>query len=91
MLRESGAPEEEIAAAVEGATQILWPVNVKPLRLFALCSTQWRWAGGEAGPRRVGLDYAGVEAAARAAGLRLTPRLFGELRFCEQVALEAFA
>lgn len=88
MLREHGAPEEEIAKASEQAIFPLWPSNLRALRLFAACSTQWRWTSGPDGKRRrVGLDYAGVEATARLAGIRWRPRIFPDLQLCESEAL----
>lgn len=61
------------------------------LRLFLAASTQWRTASlsSMAGGRLVflGLDYAGVEAAARMAGIEITPRRSEEIRDMETAAL----
>jgi hypothetical protein len=53
--------------------------------LYAAVQTQWRV--GMAGA--TGLDYAGVEAAARLRGTPLDPDTFGALQLCEHAALAA--
>lgn len=59
------------------------------MNFFLLCATQWRRAGMDGIP--VGMDYAGVESAARMAGVVMTARLFGDLRVMELAALEAWS
>lgn len=59
------------------------------MALFLACGTQWRRAGMTGIP--AGLDYAGVEAAARARGVAWTDDLLSRLRIMEGAALEAMA
>ena len=54
-------------------------------RVFAAAGTQWRRAGMTGVP--TGLDYAGVEAAARAVGVAWTGALLEQLRIMESAAL----
>lgn len=67
----------------------MWEDNAPALRLFLAASSQWRMAGHP--PRPVAMDYAGVEAAARLAGIDVTPPLFADLRIMEAAALRAMA
>jgi hypothetical protein len=53
--------------------------------LYAAVQTQWRV--GMAGA--TGLDYAGVETAARLRGTPLDPDTFDALQLCERAALAA--
>ena len=55
------------------------------VRVFAAVGTQWRRAGMTGVP--TGLDYAGVEAAARAVGVAWTGALLDQLRVMEHAAL----
>ena len=55
--------------------------------LYAAVQTQWRF--GMAGA--TGLDYAGVEAAARLRGTPLDAETFRALQICEHAALAAMA
>jgi hypothetical protein len=61
--------------------------NWQALRLFHASLTQWRHAGLSGMPS--GLDYPGVEAAARMAAIDVTPDLFRRLRVMERAALAA--
>jgi hypothetical protein len=80
LVDESGAP-------VGGDDFRVYPENTTAARLFYACGTQWQrnpmtgdlW----------GLNYAGVESAARLAGIDATPELFGDLQLIEQGALGA--
>lgn len=54
------------------------------VQLFTACASQWRHAGFSGLP--VGLDYAGVRAAAAMMGLEVTPKLFAGLRIMEAEA-----
>lgn len=67
----------------------LWQENVSSLALFVACSTQWRRAGMSGVP--VGLDYAGVDAAARMTGVEITPARFADLQIMEMAALSVWA
>lgn len=64
----------------------VWPEHVPALELFSRCDTLWRVApmGGV-----VGLDYAGVEAVMRMAGVAEMSRLalLDELRVMESEAM----
>lgn len=90
-MREHGAPEEEIAVALAGERQVLWPRNRRALRLFRLCVTQWHWVETPTGARWAGLNYEGVATAARLAGLDIPPPLFRDLQHCERAALAFYA
>ncbi len=57
------------------------------MRLFLASSTQWRTAG--MGGVAIGLDYPGVESAARMMALAVTPTLFADLREMEHAAIKA--
>lgn len=59
----------------------------KTLELYLSCQTQWRTDFG----CRTGLDYTGVEAAARALGFEWSRPVFARLRVLEDesLALEA--
>ena len=54
--------------------------------LFLASSTQWKYAGMAGTP--TGLDYPGVEAAARLLGREMTPELFRDIRVMEAAALD---
>lgn len=62
------------------------PENEDAVRVFRAAGTQWRRAGmtGVAS----GLDYAGVEAAARALAIAWTDDLLDRLRVMEAAAIE---
>ena len=57
------------------------------VHLFVAAGTQWRRAGMTGIP--TGLDYAGVEAAARALGAAWTADLLDKLKTMENAAIEA--
>lgn len=66
-LRRGGAPEVEIAAALdvqEGGVHDfeIWPENADAARAFFFCTTQWRVVAGMAGAAYLGIDYAEVRA-----------------------------
>lgn len=84
-----GAPEEVIEAWWERQRQTPFEVlesNAEALALFLACATQWRLAGMEAVP--VGLDYAGVAAAANGLGMALAGGLFEGIQIMERAALD---
>lgn len=64
------------------------PDEVAALGLFLSLGTQWRWC--PLSGRRLGLDYAAIEPAARLQAIETNPRLFRDLRLMEQAALDAF-
>lgn len=66
----------------------LWVWLWSAVELFSASLTQWRRAG-MAGIA-TGLDYPGVEAAARMMGIAVTPRLFRDLQTMEAAALGVF-
>ena len=93
-LAAFGAPDEVIAEWGEQAqpqddTFEVLAENWDAVCLFCAASTQWRHAG-MAGVA-VGLDYAGVEAVARALELGWTAGLLDKLRTLEAAALAALA
>lgn len=70
----------------------IWPDMQDAVALFFTLSTQWRWTGaGMAGAFRTGLDYSVLEPTARAAGLEMTPALFGDIRVLEREALAVWS
>ncbi len=60
------------------------PENARAVELFLLSSTQWRFVEGW----EAGLEYSGVEAAARLAGIPMTAELFADIRIMEAAAVE---
>ncbi|WP_119304954.1 DUF1799 domain-containing protein [Dongia deserti] len=93
-LRELGAPPEVIAqwerrakGNAERARFAILEENQDAVRLFLASSTQWRTAG--MGGVAIGLDYPGVESAARMMALAVTPTLFADLREMEHAAIKA--
>lgn len=64
------------------------PDEVPVLGLFLSLGTQWRWC--PISGRRLGLDYAAIEPAARLQSIEMKPRMFHDLRLMEEAALEAF-
>jgi hypothetical protein len=71
----------------ESDTIAVMPGNWNTVLLFLASATQWRRAGMNA--IATGLDYAGVEAAARLACLQTDPATFDGLRIMEAAALNA--
>ena len=65
----------------------LLPEAEPVIDLYVAVQTQWRVGMGGA----TGLDYAGVEAAARLRGTPLDPEAFQALQVCEHAALAAMA
>ena len=56
------------------------------VRLFTASATQWRFAGLDGAP--TGLDYSGVEVAARMSGIEVTEPLLAGLRIMERAAID---
>lgn len=94
-------PEEQISEVVAQHTPLLAPrtflvarENATAVRLMLATATQWRMAAVSTMSRaeivRTGLDYVGVEAAARMAGIEITGDDFGRLRALEAEALNAW-
>lgn len=67
----------------------VWPENVPALEAFLAVATQWRIAPTGAGFAPVGLDYVAVRVGLRAAGIRVTPALWADLRVLEIAARDA--
>jgi hypothetical protein len=61
----------------------------RSLRLFIAAGSQWRVGGMSGVP--IGLDYAGVRAAAAAHGIPWTATRLADLRAMESAALTVFA
>lgn len=72
---------------MSGGRCAVWPENWAAARLFLASATQWRVS--MAGP--VGLDYAGVRAAALALGVPWDNDTLDRLRVMEAEALRLFA
>lgn len=88
-----GAPADVVAAAGEAAkagsvAMEILPANWRAVTLFVAAGSQWRFAGMDGVP--TGLDYAGVEAAARMSGIEMSATLFARLRVMEGAALAAY-
>lgn len=90
-MRVQGYSEEDIDKALADRTPepfLLHADNARSWQLFAVSLSQARWGpmGGF-----IGLDYPGVEAAARMAGIEVTPEIFADLRLMEAEAVGAMA
>jgi hypothetical protein len=86
-LRSYGVPEDKIAEVARSqqdrATPVIWPENAASFRWFLDVQTQWRLVVGFGVSLWLGLDYPGIEASARMAGRRTTPRMFDDMRLME--------
>ena len=92
-MRAWGASEDQISQWLsqqqkQNSEFAVRPENWAAVELFLCAATQWRLAANGA---PYGLDYPGVETAAKFAGLKITPDLFGDLRIMEQAAIGRFA
>ncbi|AUG53940.1 DUF1799 domain-containing protein [Thalassospira marina] len=92
-MRAWGASEDQISQWLsqqqkQNSEFAVRPENWPAVELFLVAATQWRLATNGA---PYGLDYAGVELAARWAELKITPELFADLRIMEQAAIAKFA
>ena len=68
----------------------IWADHVTPFNAFLTVQTQWRVAVAPMGDvLMTGLDYSGVEAGLRQAGIDLTPAQFADLQMIERGAIEA--
>lgn len=71
---------------------VVWPDMVDAFALFTSMATQWRWiSAGMAGSFQSGLDYAALDATARAIGVQLTPHVFSDVRTLESEALKVWS
>jgi hypothetical protein len=77
---------DETGTALDKAFQV-FPGNRAAEQLFRACATQWR-RNPMTGALE-GLDYSGVETAARLVRITLTPELFEQLQWIEQGAMGA--
>jgi hypothetical protein len=92
-MRAWGASEEQISQWLSQQQKqsqefAVRPENWAAVELFLVAATQWRLAANGA---PYGLDYPGVEQAARWAKVKITPELFADLRIMEQAAIGRFA
>ena len=92
-MRALGASEDQISQWLSQQQKqnkefAVRPENWPAVELFLVAATQWRLAANGA---PYGLDYAGIELAARWAKLKITPELFADLRIMEQAAIGRFA
>ncbi|MEA3265208.1 MAG: DUF1799 domain-containing protein [Pseudomonadota bacterium] len=90
-MRAIGAPAEVLATLQAGRERDefeVWPENWDTVVAFEVVSTQWRGPAFMADGRAYwqGLDYTGVEAGLRLAGIAATPDLFVGLRLMEAAA-----
>ena len=67
----------------------LWAEHLAVARAFLSIDTQWRVASGGFGMAVIGLDYTGVRSGLRAAGIRLDPAGWHDLRTIESAAIRA--
>jgi hypothetical protein len=79
LVDASGTPLHQVFEA--------YPENRDAESLFYICSTQWE-RNAMTG-QLLSLHYPGVEAAARMAGITITPDLFYDLRLIEHGAIGA--
>lgn len=99
-------PGSDEASGVElpAGDLLVLPLDLEPVvEAFGMASTQWRWATagewqgghgvsvGEMTARRVGLDYAGLQAGLALAGRTLSAAEFQDVRFMEAWALRLLA
>jgi len=62
----------------------IWPENLKAVTAYLQVQSQWRIIGQADGTRfAVGLDYAGVKAGLKLAGVKVTKKLMADLQFIE--------
>jgi hypothetical protein len=68
----------------------LWEIHAAALHAFLVVESQWRVVSlAQGGLMWVGLDYSGVRAGLRGAGLKLTPDQWSEMQMIETGALNA--
>lgn len=85
---DDGEQEDEDERPLFGVRPDNWPC----VRLFAALDTQWNHAPlGMAGSMHTGLRYEVLPFTARHLGIRMTPRLFEDLRAMEEAALDELA
>lgn len=92
-MRAWGASEDQISQWLsqqqkQNSEFAVRPENWPAVELFLVAATQWRLS---ANGSPYGLDYQGVELAARWAKVQITPELFADLRIMEQAAIAKFA
>lgn len=82
---------EGVEADIEEDPEIcqVLPENWPAVKLFLMCSTQWRYAGMTGVP--TGLDYTGVHAAMQMQGVEDPADTFERLRTIESAALDALS
>lgn len=92
-MRAMGASPEDLAKWAErsaiNAKAAKFPVlgeNFDAVRLLMACATQWRRAGMAGVP--LGLEYTGVEAAARMMDPPISPVPFEQIQILEEAALK---
>ncbi|AGH58014.1 hypothetical protein RHVG_00049 [Rhodovulum phage RS1] len=66
----------------------IWAEHWPAVSAFLTISTQWRVAASGFGSRYLGLDYSGVEAGLRLAGITLSPEQWDDLRSIEAGAMK---
>ena len=64
-------------------------MHLHAARAFLAVDTQWRVASGGYGMAVIGLDYTAVRIGLRAAGIRIDPDIWRDLRLIEAGAIEA--
>lgn len=65
----------------------VWPENRLPVEAFLAVSTQWRAVGRpDGGVYWQGLDYSGVAAGLKGAGVSDTPAIWADIRIMEAAA-----
>lgn len=67
----------------------VWPENCAAVHAFLAVSSQWRHVGMGHAVMATGLDYCGVEAGLRMAGIATTAELLGEVQVIEFAARAA--
>lgn len=69
--------------------QSIWVAHLPAINALLAVSNQWRWATFGRGARVTGLDYAGVRAGLKMAGIKLTPDQWADFRVIERAAKAA--
>ena len=84
--------EDDTPPPEDDSTLILPLDHREAVRAFTGAATQWDWiTPGMGRPLPRGLNYPGLEASLRMAGIVCTPALFEDLRLMEAAALPVLA
>ena len=83
-----GITQQKEGEHKEGDKRYIFASNIKALRVFFACMTQWNYGQNSAIP--TGLNYPSVHACANLLGQSLTPSDFTRIRILERFVLEKY-